>query len=153
MTAATFIRTVKDDLEVTQRLYRLPRYIGHSYDYETDRHAGRTDHVVVSHAHNAYCHETLVFAADADGRILSWSEIGGAMHRTLSDEEALAHLLKPEPFTIGDAYFVSLREAAEHAVYLLEEADLESADDATQSSLRDLSKLLDGALRIAGTLR
>lgn len=74
---AEFVRTLRDNIDVTQRLYRLAVAVNYCYSYDDEGEPlyGSTNYVVVSHAHNAFARETMVFPATAEGTILNWLEL------------------------------------------------------------------------------
>jgi hypothetical protein len=48
-----------------------------------------TSFVIVSAVNDSYAHETFIFPANEEGKILDWSELEGSMTGTTSHEEAL----------------------------------------------------------------
>jgi hypothetical protein len=88
---ATWIKNM-DGWNGDAALYKLDSVVS-TYDGDT------AEHVIVSAAQVFGAPETYIFAATADGEVISWGELPGSMKGTLSHHEALDKLASynPEP--------------------------------------------------------
>lgn len=76
MLKAEYIKTVRDDRHVNQRLYKC-----------SGEPATLPEYVIVSAA--VLANETYIFKANSNGEVVSWSDLNGSFHGALDHERAL----------------------------------------------------------------
>lgn len=89
MNTATLVRANLPGFQGDASLYRMdPPLAGYSFDDEAP--APRYEYVIASAARVPYSGaETYLFGADADGKVVEWTELPGSQKGTMSHADAL----------------------------------------------------------------